>query len=105
MRTPPTMTEPLTWAEILERYPDQWIWLHDIVRPHGKIVTARVVDVPRVEYYDEPIADPPESDDVTVTLSDEPSYTPCFTGTLDLPPIPLRYFACTPKHPSWRPVI
>lgn len=30
----PTITEPLTWAEICERYPDQWVCLVEMDRIH-----------------------------------------------------------------------
>jgi hypothetical protein len=39
-------TEPLSWAEICTRYPDQYVCLVDIVHPplrNPEIVTARVV--------------------------------------------------------------
>jgi hypothetical protein len=39
-------TEPLPWAEICARYPDQFVCLVDIVRPerlHPQILSARVV--------------------------------------------------------------
>jgi hypothetical protein len=42
----PTITEPLTWAEICERYPDEWVCLveMDRVHPNGfEFRTARVV--------------------------------------------------------------
>jgi hypothetical protein len=45
-RLAPDETEPLPWAEICARYPDQYVCLVDIVRPplrSPEIVTARVV--------------------------------------------------------------
>ncbi|MEO8844403.1 MAG: hypothetical protein ABI591_06170 [Kofleriaceae bacterium] len=39
-------TQPLSWAEICVRYPDQFVCLVDIVRPerlHPQILSARVV--------------------------------------------------------------
>ncbi len=42
----PDETEPLTWAEIARRYPDQYVCLVDIVHPRRgdpDIVSARVV--------------------------------------------------------------
>ena len=39
-------TEPLTWAEICARFPDQYVCLVDLVQPEPRspeIVTARVV--------------------------------------------------------------
>jgi hypothetical protein len=43
---PPSISEPLTWAEICERYPDQRVCLveMDRIHPHGfAFRTARVV--------------------------------------------------------------
>jgi hypothetical protein len=42
----PTITEPLTWPQICERYPDEWVCLVDIDRAHPggfDFGTARVV--------------------------------------------------------------
>jgi hypothetical protein len=44
--SPPWISEPLTWAEICKRYPDEWVCLveMDRVRPHEfEFRTARVV--------------------------------------------------------------
>jgi hypothetical protein len=41
-----TITEPLTWAEICERYPDEWVCVVDIDYDHPRVFdfrTARVV--------------------------------------------------------------
>jgi hypothetical protein len=41
-----TITEPLTWAEICERYPDEWVGVVDIDYDHPRVFdfrTARVV--------------------------------------------------------------
>jgi hypothetical protein len=41
-----TISEPLTWAQICERYPDEWVCLVEIsrVRPnHFELRSARVV--------------------------------------------------------------
>lgn len=43
---PPEISEPLTWAEICARYPDQWVCLAemDCVHPFGfEFRTARVI--------------------------------------------------------------
>lgn len=45
-RVAPTITEPLTWAEICERYPDEWVCIVDIDHDHPHVFgfrTARVV--------------------------------------------------------------
>jgi hypothetical protein len=45
-RLAPVEIEPLTWAEICRRYPDQYVCLIDIVHPRRgdpDIVSARVV--------------------------------------------------------------
>jgi hypothetical protein len=42
----PTISEPLTWAEICERYPDEWVCVVDIDYDHPRVFdfrTARVV--------------------------------------------------------------
>jgi hypothetical protein len=42
----PSISEPLTWAQIRERYPDEWVCLveMDRIHPHGfDFRTARVV--------------------------------------------------------------
>src|SRR3954463_1774781 len=42
----PTISEPLTWAAICERYPDQWVCLVEIDRIHPRgfeFRTARVI--------------------------------------------------------------
>jgi hypothetical protein len=42
----PTITEPLIWAEICERYPDEWVCVADIDYDHPLVFafrTARVV--------------------------------------------------------------
>ena len=42
----PTISEPLTWAEICERYPDEWVCLVEIDRIHPNnfdFRTARLV--------------------------------------------------------------
>ena len=42
----PTITEPLTWAEMCERYPDEWVCVADIDYDHPRVFdfrTARVV--------------------------------------------------------------
>jgi hypothetical protein len=42
----PAITEPLTWAEICERYPDEWVCVVDIDYDHPHVFdfrTARVV--------------------------------------------------------------
>jgi hypothetical protein len=42
----PTITEPLTWAEICECYPDEWVCVVDIDYDHPRVFdfrTARVV--------------------------------------------------------------
>jgi hypothetical protein len=42
----PTITEPLTWSEICERYPDEWVCLVEIDRiepNHFAFRSARVV--------------------------------------------------------------
>ncbi|HET7505748.1 MAG TPA: hypothetical protein VFK02_32230 [Kofleriaceae bacterium] len=42
----PTVTEPLTWAEICERYPDAWVCVVDIDYDHPRVSdfrSARVV--------------------------------------------------------------
>ena len=44
----PTISEPLTWAEICERYPDEWVCVADIIYDHPRVFdvrTARVVCV------------------------------------------------------------
>jgi hypothetical protein len=42
----PVVSEPLTWAKICERYPDQWVVLVEIERPgedhNARFRTARV---------------------------------------------------------------
>ncbi len=45
-RLAPDETEPLPWAEICKRYPDQYVCLVDLGRPplrSPEIITARVV--------------------------------------------------------------
>jgi len=42
----PTITERLTWAEMCERYPDEWVCIADIDYDHPRVCdfrTARVV--------------------------------------------------------------
>jgi hypothetical protein len=42
----PTISEPLTWAEICERYPEEWVCLVEIDRLHPnnfEFRTARLV--------------------------------------------------------------
>lgn len=51
---PPTISEPLTWGEICERYPDEWVYLVEIDRPDPKDVqfrTARVVGRGKTRRY------------------------------------------------------
>ncbi len=60
-RLAPDETEPLTWAEIGRRYPDQYVCLVDVVHPRRgdpDIVSARVVgNGPTAEAAFEPIRD------------------------------------------------
>jgi hypothetical protein len=45
-RLAPSISEPLTWTEIIQRYPDQWVCLVEIDRfeeNHFAFRTARVV--------------------------------------------------------------
>lgn len=42
---PPTISEPLTWQEICQRYPDEWVCLVEIDRPDPKDVEFRVARV------------------------------------------------------------
>ena len=42
----PAITEPLTWAEMCERYPDEWVCVVDIDYDHPRVFdfrTARAV--------------------------------------------------------------
>ena len=51
----PDETEPLRWAEICTRYPDQYVCLVDVVRPplrSPEILTARTIRSARVIDHD-----------------------------------------------------
>lgn len=42
----PMISQPLTWAQICERYPDEWVCLVEVEHEHpngGEVVKARVV--------------------------------------------------------------
>ena len=60
----PVETEPLPWAEICTRYPDQFVCLVDVVRPplrSPEIIAARVVGHgPTHDAAFEPIRDLPK---------------------------------------------
>lgn len=41
----PTITEPLTWAEMCERYPDEWVCVVDIDYDHPRVFDFRTARV------------------------------------------------------------
>lgn len=80
----PTITEPLTWAEVCERYPNQWVCLVEMDRsPKGfEFLTARVVG------HGVRASEPLDQADLWRDRYDDIGH--CFTGKINPPFPPMR---------------
>jgi hypothetical protein len=74
----PTSAHPLSWGEICELHPNEWVCLLDIdCEPNGSIRSARVASHDRsIERALDQI-DPPNPDTTVVHTSGRPLWTPC----------------------------
>lgn len=73
----PKVAAPLSWAEICEMYPKEWVCLLDIAHElDGSIRSARVVSHDRSIERALDQVDPPDPDTTVVHTSGHPLWTP-----------------------------
>ena len=74
---PPASVGSLSWAQICEAHPNEWVCLRDVENdPNGAIIAARVVSHDRSIERALDLAEPAKADTTVVHTAGHPLWTP-----------------------------